>query len=81
MVLDVPDVGSRIFVRLVALSTPAPTRTMMPTTIHVAGILSKYAAPASPTMRIKYPMRYVANDDIISGFTFRMLAHQAKAEP
>src|SRR5215467_703558 len=60
-----PACGSRIFVRLVALRMPAPTRITMPTTIHVVGTLSRYAAPASPPIRIRYPMRYVANDDMI----------------
>src|ERR1051326_3055010 len=37
----VPAAGSRIFVRLVALSTPIPNSTMTPTPIHVLGMLSK----------------------------------------
>ena len=37
---------------------------MTPTPIHVLGMLSKYAANASPTMRIKNPMMYDANEDM-----------------
>ena len=37
----VVSAGSRIFVRLVALSTPMPMRTIAPTPIHIAGTLSR----------------------------------------
>jgi hypothetical protein len=40
-VLALGGAGSRIFVRLVALSTPIPIRMTTPTPIHIAGMLSK----------------------------------------
>jgi hypothetical protein len=60
-----PD-GSRSLVRLVALRMPIPISTMTPTPIHIEGTLSKYAPNASPTVRIKNPMTYDANDDMTS---------------
>ena len=63
-----PDAGSRTFVRLVALSTPMPISTTTPTPIHIAGTFNKYAPIASPVIRMMKPMRYVANDDIVSPF-------------
>jgi len=62
----VPTDGSRIFVRLVALSTPIPISTIMPTAIHVPGTFSKYAASASPAVRMMNPMRYDAKEDMVS---------------
>src|SRR3954469_6473264 len=56
--------GSRGFSCLVAIHTPMPISTMTPTRIHCVGTLSKYAAMASPTMRMMKPMRYVAKDDM-----------------
>jgi hypothetical protein len=38
--------------------------TTTPTPIHVAGTFSRYAAKASPTIRMMKPIRYVANVDI-----------------
>ena len=37
---------------------------MTPAPIQVVGMLSKYAANASPTMRIKNPIMYDANEDM-----------------
>src|SRR5215207_8786523 len=60
--------GSRGFVRDVAIKMPIPSRTTAPTTIHVGGTLSRYAAIPSPTMRMMKPTRYVPKDDIaVSG--------------
>ncbi len=56
-VVAVGAAGSRIFVRLVALSTPIPIRITTPTPIHIVGTLSKYAAKPSPPIRIKNPTR------------------------
>jgi len=56
--------GSRIFVRLVALKTPTPISTITPTPIHIEGMFNNTAAAASPTIKIKKPMRYVPKADI-----------------
>jgi hypothetical protein len=50
--------------RVVAINTPIPIITMAPTTIHMVGTLSRYAAIASPTIRMMKPMRYVAKEDM-----------------
>src|SRR3954470_16391964 len=54
--------GSRGRVRLVAIKTPIPMRTMMPTAIQEVGTFRRYAPNASPTIRMRKPMRYVANE-------------------
>lgn len=41
-----------------------PNSTTTPTPIHVLGMFSRYAANASPTIRIKNPIMYDANEDI-----------------
>ena len=51
-------------VRLVAISTPMPVSTTTPTPIHMGGMLIRYAANASPTIRIRKPSRYVEKEDI-----------------
>jgi hypothetical protein len=56
--------GSFIFPRVVAISTPIPTRMIAPTRIHIEGTFNRYAAIARPTIRMKKPMRYVPNEDI-----------------
>ena len=39
---------------------------MTPTPIHVLGTLSKYAANASPAIRIRKPIRYDEKEDMAS---------------
>jgi hypothetical protein len=51
-------------VRLVAISTPRPIKTMTPTMIHMDGTFNRYAAIANPMTRMMKPSRYVANEDI-----------------
>jgi hypothetical protein len=46
------------------MRTPIPRRTMIPTAIQLVGTFSRYAAKASPTVRMMKPMRYVAKEDI-----------------
>src|SRR5262245_5982339 len=57
--------GSLGFVRLVAINTPIPSRTITPTTIQVVGTFSRYAANDSPTMRMRNPIKYVENEDTV----------------
>ena len=52
-------------VRLVAIRTPSPSKTITPTTIQVVGTFSRYAANDSPMMRMTNPIKYVENEDTV----------------
>jgi hypothetical protein len=40
--------------------------TITPTAIQVVGTFKRYAPNASPTTRMMNPMRYVANEDMVT---------------
>jgi hypothetical protein len=73
--------GSRGFVRLVAMSTPSPIKTITPTSIHIAGTLSRYAAIPNPIIRMMKPIRYVAKDDISKNPGEGLARREARAVP
>jgi hypothetical protein len=50
------------------MSTPIPMSTITPTAIQAVGTLRRYAAIANPTIRMRKPMRYVANEDMKEGW-------------
>jgi hypothetical protein len=43
---------------------PIPIRTMTPTAIQEVGTLRRYAPNASPAIKMRKPMRYVAKEDM-----------------